>query len=160
MSKSKRIRILMGLISGALFGSGMIISGMVNPEKVIGFLNITGDWDPSLIFVMGGALAVFTPIYHLVIKKRSHAISGDPFTWTTNTTVDGTLIWGAIIFGVGWGLAGFCPGPAIASVAGGTNIILAFILSMLVGIIHANQYLAGRFPLPFVGYRKACTSGK
>lgn len=160
MSKSKIIRILVGWISGALFGSGMIISGMVNPDKVIGFLNITGNWDPSLIFVMGGALAVFAPFYHFIIKKRSHAISGDAFTWTTNTQVDGTLIWGAIIFGVGWGLAGFCPGPAISSVAGGTNIILAFILSMLVGIIHANQYLAGRFALPFVGYRKQCQSTK
>ncbi|GLS92563.1 transporter [Psychromonas marina] len=158
MSKSKKIRILIGFISGALFGAGMIISGMVDPTKVIGFLNVTGDWDPSLMFVMGGALAVFTPIYHLVIKKRKTAISGDAFTWTTNTTIDGTLIWGAIIFGAGWGLAGFCPGPAIASIGGGTNIILAFVLSMLVGIVHANQYLAGRFPLPFVGYRKQCGS--
>lgn len=156
MSKSKKTRILIGFISGALFGAGMIISGMVDPTKVISFLNITGDWDPSLIFVMGGALAVFTPIYHLVIKKRKTAISGDDFTWTTNNKVDGTLIWGAIIFGAGWGLAGFCPGPAMASIGGGTNIILAFVLSMLVGIVHANQYLAGRFPLPFVGYRKQC----
>ncbi|WP_413700033.1 DUF6691 family protein [Psychromonas sp. KJ10-10] len=160
MSKSKVIRIIVGWVSGALFGSGMIISGMVNPDKVIGFLNVTGNWDPSLIFVMGGALAVFAPFYHFIIKKRSHSISGDAFTWTTNTQVDGTLMWGAIIFGVGWGLAGFCPGPAISSVAGGTNIILAFILSMLVGIIHANQYLASRFPLPFVGYRKQCQSTK
>lgn len=154
MSKSKQIRILMGWISGSLFGAGMIISGMADPSKVIGFLNITGNWDPSLAFVMGGALAVFTPIYHFVIKKRSHAISKDKFTWTTNTTIDGTLIWGAVIFGAGWGLAGFCPGPAMASIGGGTNIVLAFVLSMIVGIVHANQYLAGRFPLPFVGFRK------
>jgi uncharacterized membrane protein YedE/YeeE len=156
MSKSKKIRILIGWLSGALFGAGMIVSGMVDPNKVIGFLNVTGDWDPSLIFVMGGAIAVFAPIYHLVIKKRTHAISGDLFTWTSNTKVDGTLIWGAVIFGAGWGLAGFCPGPAMSSIGGGTNIILAFVLSMLVGIVHANQYLAGRFPLPFVGYRKQC----
>jgi uncharacterized membrane protein YedE/YeeE len=156
MSKSKKIRILVGFISGILFGAGMIISNMVDPTKVIGFLNVTGDWDPSLAFVMGGALVVFTPIYHFVIKKRSYAISGDKFTWTTNIKIDGTLIWGAIIFGIGWGLAGFCPGPAMSSIGGGSNIILAFILSMLVGIVHANQYLAGRFPLPFVGYHKTC----
>lgn len=154
MSVSSIMGIITGLISGLLFGAGMIISGMVNPEKVISFLDITGNWDPSLAFVMGGALAVFAPIYHFIIKKRNKAISGDKFSWTSNTTVDGTLISGAVIFGVGWGLAGFCPGPVVASVSGGSNVILAFILSMIVGMVHANQYLAGRFPLPFVGYRK------
>jgi len=156
MSKLKFIRIIVGFISGALFGAGMIISGMVDPNKVIGFLNISGNWDPSLMFVMGGAITVFAPIYHLVIKKRSTAINGDQFAYSNNTKVDGNLIWGAIIFGAGWGLAGFCPGPALASMGGGTNIIFAFILSMLVGIVFANQYLAGRFPLPFVGYREQC----
>lgn len=154
MTKLKIIRICVALIAGLLFGMGMIISNMVDPAKVIGFLDITGNWDPSLIFVMGGALAVFTPIYHLVIKKRRNALNGDKFTWTSNTTIDGTLICGALIFGAGWGLAGFCPGPAIASVGSGTNIILAFILSMIIGIILAKQYLQGRLPLPFVGYRK------
>lgn len=154
LSKSKLIRIIIGWISGGLFGSGMIISGMVDPNKVIAFLDITGDWDPSLAFVMGGALLVFTPMYHFVIKKRTTAISGDKFNWTSNNNVDGTLISGAVIFGAGWGLAGFCPGPVIASIGGGSNIILAFTLSMIVGMVHANQYLAGRFPLPIVGYRK------
>lgn len=160
MSKSKKIRIVIGFISGLLFGIGMIISGMVDPNKVIGFLNVTGDWDPSLMFVMGGALAVFTPIYHFFIKQRTEAISGDKLTWTSNTQVDSTLILGAAIFGAGWGIAGFCPGPAMASIGGGTNIVLAFVLSMIVGIVHANQYLAGRFPLPFVGYRKTQCSVK
>lgn len=154
MSKSQITRIIVGLISGTLFGTGMIISDMVNPDKVLGFLNITGNWDPSLALVMGGALAVFTPFYHLVIKKRSHAINGDQFSWTSNTKVDATLISGAVIFGAGWGLAGFCPGPAITSLGSGSNIILAFILSMIVGMVHARQYLLGRFPLPIVGYRK------
>ena len=153
-SKAKIIRIVTGWISGALFGSGMIISGMVDPNKVIAFLDIFGEWDPSLAFVMGGALIVFTPIYHFVIKKRKKAINGDLFKWTSNTTVDATLISGAVIFGAGWGLAGLCPGPAIASIGGGSNIILAFTLSMIVGMVGANQYLAGRLPLPIVGYRK------
>jgi len=154
MPKTQIIRIIIGLISGTLFGMGMIISNMVDPAKVLGFLNITGNWDPSLAFVMGGALAVFTPFYHFVIKKRSQAINGEQFSWTSNTTVDYTLISGAVIFGAGWGLAGFCPGPAITSLGSGSNIILAFILSMIVGMVHAKQYLLGRFPLPIVGYRK------
>ena len=154
MSKSKVIRLVVGFISGLLFGAGMIISGMADPSKVIGFLDITGDWDPSLAFVMGGALAVFTPIYHLVIKKREASISGDKFTWTNNTKIDRNLILGAAIFGAGWGIAGFCPGPAMASVAGGSNIILAFILSMIVGMVSAGQYLKGRLPLPFIGFYK------
>ncbi|HEY7866619.1 MAG TPA: YeeE/YedE family protein [Psychromonas sp.] len=154
MSKSKIMRISVALLAGLLFGMGMIISEMVNPAKVIGFLDITGNWDPSLAFVMGGALAVFTPIYHFIIKKRAHALNGDKFAWTSNTKIDGSLISGALIFGAGWGLAGFCPGPAITSIASGSNIILAFILSMIVGIILAKQYQQGRLPLPFVGYRK------
>nr|WP_252023667.1 YeeE/YedE family protein [Vibrio sp. SCSIO 43136] len=154
MSKSKKIRITVGMISGLLFGAGMTISGMVDPKVVIAFLDLTGNWDPALAFVMGGALAVFVPFYHLLIKPRKTAISGDEFKWTTNTKVDGTLLSGAAIFGVGWGLVGICPGPAVASMSGGSNVILAFILSMLVGMVHASQYLAGRFPLPFVGYRK------
>jgi len=96
---------------------------------------------------MGGALAVFTPIYHFVIKKRAYAINGDKFTCPSNTKVDDTLISGALIFGAGWGLAGFCPGPAITSISSGSNIILAFILSMVVGIILAKQYQQGRLPL-------------
>ncbi len=154
ISKSKIIRIAAGWICGALFGSGMIISGMVDPDKVIAFLDVFGDWDPSLAFVMGGALLVFTPFYHLLIKKRKTAVNGDKFTFTSSTKVDSTLISGAVIFGAGWGLAGFCPGPVVTSIGGGSNIILAFMLSMIVGMVHANQYLAGRFPLPVVGYRK------
>ena len=154
MSKSKKFRIVGGLISGLLFGAGMIVSGMADPEKVIGFLDLTGNWDPSLAFVMGGAVAVFTPIYHFVIKKRTTAISGDNFTWTNSNKIDRNLILGAVIFGTGWGIAGFCPGPAITSIDTGSNIVLAFVLSMIVGMVHAGQYLQGRFPLPFLGYFK------
>ena len=153
-TNNKLFRIFIGLLSGLFFGAGMVISGMVDPVKVIGFLNITANWDPSLAFVMGGALLVFTPFYHLVIKKREHAISGDKFNSTSNTTIDGTLISGAALFGIGWGLAGFCPGPVITSVGGGSYIILVFIVSMLIGMAYVNQYLAGRLPMPFVGYRK------
>lgn len=153
-TKKKLFRMFIGLLSGLFFGAGMVISGMVDPVKVIGFLNFTGDWDPSLAFVMGGALSVFTPFYHLVIKKRDHAVSGDKFNWTSNTTVDGTLLSGAAIFGIGWGLAGFCPGPAVTSLAGGSPIILVFVAFMVLGMAYVNQYLAGRLPMPFVGFRK------
>lgn len=152
------LKVIIGLISGILFGAGMIVSGMADPAKVIGFLNVTGSWDPSLAFVMGGALAVFTPFYHLVIKKRSHAVNGEKFSWTTNSKVDGTLVSGAAIFGAGWGLAGFCPGPAMASLGGGSLIIFVFMLNMLLGLVLARQYLQGNLPLPFAGRRKkACT---
>ncbi len=133
---------------------GMIISGMADPVKTIGFLNITGDWDPSLAFVMGGALSVFIPFYHLVIKKRTTTISGDKFNSTVSKTIDKNLILGASIFGIGWATTGICPGPAIASILSGSNIILAFILCMLIGMILANQYLHGRLPLPFLGFYK------
>lgn len=139
------LRLLTGAISGILFGSGMIISGMVDPNKVIAFLDIFGEWDPSLAFVMGGALLVFTPIYHFQIKPRKQAINGDAFAYTNNQKVDRKLLLGATIFGAGWGLAGFCPGPVVSSIAGGSEVILTFMLSLLVGMVIANQYLAGRF---------------
>ncbi|MGF1719310.1 YeeE/YedE family protein [Vibrio kyushuensis] len=146
--------IVVGLISGALFGSGMIVSGMADPEVVLAFLDVTGQWNPSLIFVMGGALMVFTPFYHLVIKKRTAAIDGAKFNWPVKPKIDSTLLTGSVIFGVGWGIAGICPGPAVSSISGGSNVILVFVLSMLVGITLAKQYLSGRLPLPFVGARK------
>ncbi|PKG37789.1 YeeE/YedE family protein [Psychromonas sp. Urea-02u-13] len=154
MQKSKFINLIISLVSGLLFGAGMIVSGMVDPNKVIGFLNVTGNWDPSLAFVMGGALAVFTPIYHLFIKQRQYAINGEELTLAAKTKVDSSLITGAAIFGAGWGLAGFCPGPAITSISAGSHITLAFVVCMIVGIMIANRYLAGRFALPFIGYNK------
>lgn len=134
-------KIVIALISGILFGTGMIISQMVDPLKVLSFLNISGNWDPSLAFVMGGALAVFTPCYHLLIKKRSQAVNREKFSWTNNTRIDGKLIFGAAIFGMGWGLAGICPGPAISSLGGGSLTIAAFVLSMIGGITLANRYI-------------------
>ncbi|MEH6451852.1 MAG: YeeE/YedE family protein [Psychromonas sp.] len=154
MKKMNIIQLLISLIAGLLFGAGMIISGMVNPQKVIGFLDITGNWDPSLAFVMMGALCVFTPGYHLIIKKRSNAVNGEKLPQPNTKKVDSTLISGAIIFGIGWGLSGVCPGPAVASIGGGSSMILVFVLSMLIGMFYAKQYLQGKLPVPFIGYRK------
>jgi len=144
MLKIQLIKVIVGLICGLLFGSGMIISEMVDPDKVIGFLNVTGEWDATLIFVLGGALIVFTPIYHLLIKNRDKAIDGEPLSLSINKSIDSTLISGSVIFGIGWGLAGFCPGPVVSSLGGGSYIILAFMLSMVIGMLCANQYMGRR----------------
>lgn len=146
--QSKIVRIMVAGISGVLFGSGMTISGMVDPHNVIAFLDIFGDWDPSLAFVMGGALLVFSPFYHLVIKKRKTAINGEAFSYPSNNKIDGTLLSGAVIFGAGWGLAGMCPGPAITNIASGSGTVLAFVISMTIGMVAANKYIAGRCTLP------------
>tara|TARA_R110001592_G_scaffold74670_7_gene226687 strand:- start:3780 stop:4238 length:459 start_codon:yes stop_codon:yes gene_type:complete len=151
MLKIQLIKVIVGLICGLLFGSGMIISEMVDPDKVIGFLNVTGEWDPTLIFVLGGALIVFTPIYHLFIKNRDKAIDGEPLSLSINKSIDNTLISGSVIFGIGWGLAGFCPGPVVSSLGGGSYIILAFMLSMVIGMLCANQYMGRRRRLSAVG---------
>ncbi|MEZ9230269.1 DUF6691 family protein [Vibrio amylolyticus] len=132
--------IVIGLAAGILFGAGMIISGMADPEVVLAFLDVTGNWDPSLIFVMGGALMVFTPMYHLVIKKRTHSIDGTEYDWPTKPKVDKRLVFGSVLFGIGWGIAGICPGPAITSLSGGSSIIITFVIAMLAGTALANLY--------------------
>ena len=132
-------RIFTASIAGLLFGSGLIISGMVDPNVVLAFLDVFGQWDASLALVMLGALAVFIPCYHLLIKKRTKALNGDDFSFSFNDKVDSRLISGAAIFGIGWGLAGICPGPAITNISSGSYIILVFILTMLVGMKLANK---------------------
>jgi len=127
------------LTAGTLFGAGMIISGMVDPDKVLAFLDVTGHWDPSLAFVMGGALAVFAPFYHLVIKKRKESLNGVGLDSTNDKKVDAKLIIGSSIFGIGWGIAGICPGPAITSLSSGGTEIVVFIIMMFVGMAIAKQ---------------------
>ena len=144
MHYSSLFRIAVAAVAGLLFGAGMVISEMVDPNKVTAFLNVTGAWDPSLAFVMGGALLVFTPIYHGVIKKRQTAVSGEPLQLSHKKKVDAPLILGASLFGIGWGLAGFCPGPVVSSLSSMNPVILVFIVFMLLGMMLANQYLAGR----------------
>ncbi|MGR5067406.1 MULTISPECIES: YeeE/YedE family protein [Vibrio] len=129
---------LSALFSGVLFGIGMAISGMIDPNKVIGFLDIAGTWDPSLAFVMGGALAVFMPSYFLIIKPRKQAVTGEAFCTPTNISIDARLISGAAIFGIGWGLVGICPGPAVASLAMGNIGIVIFVAAMLIGSMCAT----------------------
>ncbi len=124
---------LMTLTSGLLFGLGMMMSGMVDPVNVIGFLDISGDWNPNLMFVMGGALMVFMPLYFLVIRHLDKPVCDNEFKVAKNTIVDPKLLTGSALFGIGWGIAGICPGPAVTSLSGGNTGIIIFTLSMLVG---------------------------
>ncbi|NOJ22022.1 YeeE/YedE family protein [Vibrio coralliilyticus] len=133
------------LVSGLLFGIGMALSGMTNPENVIGFLDVTGTWNPSLVLVMGGALLIFAPAYHFLIKPQAKALSGDVLSLPTKVQLDSKLIYGAALFGVGWGLAGICPGPAITSLAFGNLDIAIFIASMVSGSLLA-KYVAAPSP--------------
>ncbi len=107
-------RLITALIIGAVFGIGLAIAGMMNPTKVVGFLDIFGDWDPSLAFVMGGGFLV-NAIGHRFVMKRKAPIQSATFSMPTSTNIDKPLVIGSVIFGVGWGLAGLCPGPVVAS---------------------------------------------
>lgn len=126
------------LMSGVLFGAGMAISGMIEPQKVVGFLDVAGQWDPSLAFVMGGALLVFMPCYFLIIKPRKQAVSGCDLNVPTGKNIDSKLISGSALFGLGWGMAGVCPGPAVASLGLGNVSIVIFFCAMVIGSLLAK----------------------
>lgn len=124
--------ILSSLFVGLLFGAGLGISGMMDPAKVQGFLDLTGRWDPSLALVMGGAMAV-TWIAYPLIFKRKRPVLAPKFFLPTNTQIDRPLVLGALLFGTGWAIGGLCPGPALANLATLNAGVLAFVPSMLVG---------------------------
>ena len=131
---------ILSLTCGVIFGVGLVISGMTNPEKVIGFLSITHDWDASLIFVMGGAILVTTPIFFL-LKYQVKSLLSARITLTEIKNVDRKLVLGSAFFGIGWGLVGLCPGPAISSIAFFEPITFIFLVSMIAGILF-NKYIA------------------
>lgn len=120
------------LLSGTLFGLGLAISEMVNPAKVLAFLDVTGNWDPTLAFVMLGALVVATPAFHFSYK-RGHPWFAASFPPPAKTDVQRPLVLGAALFGIGWGLAGLCPGPALTAVVTGEGNVLLFVGAMLGG---------------------------
>ena len=130
------------LISGLLFGFGLLLSGMADPAKVQNFLDLFGTWDPSLAFVMGGAIAVTMPGFWLVIR-RNRPFFNDVFHLPSRTDLDARLITGAAIFGVGWGLGGFCPGPAITALPLAAEGTLIFVATMLTGMA-ASKYVLQR----------------
>lgn len=132
---------LFALLSGLIFGLGLIASGMTNPAKVKGFLDLFGAWDPSLALVMGGAIAVGAVAFTLA-RRRSRSWSGEPMDIPRSTVIDGRLIAGGLLFGAGWGVAGFCPGPALVAASSGSVAALGFVAAMLVGMTLHDKLLA------------------
>ena len=131
------------LISGLLFGFGLLLSGMADPAKVQNFLDLFGTWDPSLAFVMGGAIAVTMPGFWLVIR-RNKPFFNEVFHLPSRIDLDPRLITGAAIFGVGWGLGGFCPGPAITALPLAAEGTLIFVATMLTGMAASKYFLQRR----------------
>jgi uncharacterized protein len=121
------------LVSGVLFGAGLAISGMMNPARVRGFLDILGDWDPTLVFVMGGAVIVMGITWRIQAHMRRPIVT-DEFSLPGTSLIDARLIGGAVLFGIGWGLAGLCPGPAIASLSINPGKVIAFVAAMVAGM--------------------------
>ena len=119
--------------AGVIFALGLVLGGMTQPAKVIGFLDVTGDWDPSLAFVMVGALSTYAIAFRL-IRRRAAPLFGPRFQVPTRRDLTPRLLIGAALFGVGWGIAGFCPGPAIVAVGAGMKEALLFLPSMVVGM--------------------------
>lgn len=127
------MNLLTAFIAGLIFGMGLILSGMANPEKIIDFLDITGQWDPSLMFVMAGALIVSFFAFRYV-KNRNQTCLKQAIQLPTSTRIDRRLVVGSIVFGAGWGMAGYCPGPALTSLLIWQLEPFIFVLSMLAGM--------------------------
>lgn len=127
------MQIVVAFLTGLMFGLGLILSGMTDPSKVIGFLDLAGHWDPSLVFVMAGAVLVGVIAYQFA-KGRKTSFLGDVMRLPTADQIDRRLVLGGLAFGVGWGLAGYCPGPALVSVVQGGMKPLIFVIAMLVGM--------------------------
>jgi uncharacterized membrane protein YedE/YeeE len=139
--------ILAALVSGLIFGFGLAISGMTQPTKVLGFLDVlglaSGTWDPTLAFVMIGALAVAAPGY-LLARRRERPLLAKVASWPTKRDIDRPLVAGAVLFGLGWGLVGLCPGPAIANLTTLSSRIIAFVVAMAVGMLALDVWRRSR----------------
>ena len=134
---------IVAVVTGLLFGAGLAASGMTNPEKVQGFLDLTGVWDPSLMFVMVGAVVV-TLISFRFILKLSRPVFSEQFHMPSSTSIDTRLIIGAALFGTGWGLVGYCPGPALAAIAYLNSDVMIFLVAMFVGAFLGQELLKPR----------------
>jgi hypothetical protein len=134
---------LLAALAGALFGAGLLVSGMTRPERVLAFLDVTRGWDPSLAFVMAGAMAVYALAFRRIRARRGEPWFDAAFHVPTRRDIDAPLIVGAAVFGAGWGLAGLCPGPALVAAASGSGGALAFVAAMLAGML--AQHLTARF---------------
>ena len=125
--------IFTSLLAGLLFGLGLIVSGMANPAKVLGFLDLAGTWDPSLAFVMAGAIGVGVVAF-AAARRRTVSLLGEAMRLPTSNHIDRRLVGGSVLFGVGWGIAGFCPGPGLAALGMGEVKALVFVVAMLLGM--------------------------
>ncbi|MAN59706.1 YeeE/YedE family protein [Roseovarius nubinhibens] len=130
---------IFALLSGLLFGLGLIVSGMADPAKVLNFLDLFGNWDPSLAFVMGGAIAVTAPGFALLFANRQTPYFDQKFRLPTRSDLEPKLITGAALFGIGWGLGGFCPGPALTALPLAASGTLIFVPAMLIGMWAARH---------------------
>lgn len=137
-----RNTVLASFAAGAIFGLGLVISGMANPAKVLGFLDLAGNWDPTLAFVMGGAILVAFPAFQLA-KRREKPLLAEKWSLPERSDIDPRLLAGAALFGIGWGLAGFCPGPALAAIGIVPVEALIFVASMIAGAL-AYRFTLGR----------------
>jgi uncharacterized membrane protein YedE/YeeE len=137
--KAKAVAFLAGL----LFGAGLLVSGMTQPAKVVGFLDFGGAWDASLAFVMVGGIGVLI-VANLLARAIGRPIFADRFPVLRRNEIDGRVVGGAAVFGIGWGLSGFCPGPAVVSLGGGTQGALIFVSAMLVGMALARVFSPAR----------------
>ncbi len=136
------MRAILTILSGVLFGLGVTISGMVNPMKVLNFMDINGQFDPTLLFVMGAGLATTLAGYRLVLRRKTPFFA-ERFHMPSLTVIDARLVGGAALFGLGWGLSGFCPGPAVASLVFGTSQSVIFVAAMALGMV-AARFVARR----------------
>jgi uncharacterized membrane protein YedE/YeeE len=142
MSHAMKHALAAGL-SGVLFGAGLLISGMTDPNKVLGFLDVFGAWDASLLFVMVGAIGVHALGYRL-IRRRSAPLFADAFSMPAARDIDAKLLVGAAVFGIGWGLGGYCPGPAVVSLASLRGDVVAFVGGMVLGMFITARLESGR----------------
>jgi len=128
------VRLAIAVFCGLLFGAGMVISDMVNPERVLAFLDVAGAWDPSLAFVMGGAL-IPSSIAYLIRRRMDAPVAAETFHVPESRSIDLPLVGGAVVFGLGWGLVGLCPGPALAALTTGAWQAFVFVGAMLAGMV-------------------------
>ena len=144
MSAAARSRVALGIaaLAGAVFGVGLVISGMTQPARIVGFLDPLDGWDPSLAFVMAAAVAVYA-VAHTAIRRRARPWLDAGFEVPGRAAVDAPLVAGAAVFGIGWGLGGFCPGPSIVAAAGGSTAAIVFVVAMLAGM-QVRRLTAGR----------------
>lgn len=137
--------VLSALVFGTVFAFGLGVAGMTQPAKIIGFLDVAGDWDPTLLFVMGGAVGLTGLVFPWVLRRRGPLLNAS-FHLPEHRPLDARLVLGAALFGIGWGLSGYCPGPAIVSLVTGSGSVAAFLLSMVIGLLLGRRLRPVRPP--------------